>query len=483
MLTAERYAPRSMRRHTIKQRSLAALVATVTIALVPATTVVLGPATPAAARSRPPDVVFILLDDLRADMFDRMPSLQRRIVAKGMTFTNAFAPNSTCCPSRTSFLSGDYSHTTGVWGNKAPFGGFDAFDDAHTLATRLDAAGYRTGLFGKYLNGYSKGDAPYIPPGWDRWWAHTSGGSVDAYYGFDVSDQGDYTVVAHRHSTRVGAEQAAAFIASTPRSRPLFLMWTPLAPHQPAQPEPRYDGRFQDLAPLRPPSYNERDMSDKSGWLRDQPPILARKRRFLDQLRIDMYETLLTADDGVEILLHALGKRISNTIIVFAGDNGFAFGEHRLQGKPFAYDAVSSIPLVIRYDPFTTKRPSTNRSVVANIDLAPTISALTGAADPDVDGLSLAPLLRGRSHAVRSALVLEHPHVRRSPAYCATRTKSWLYVDYGPEGSELYDYRKDPHELLDRAGRRSLRGRVEKLSRFAQERCDPTPPGFAWDGG
>ncbi|MGH2538957.1 MAG: sulfatase family protein [Actinomycetota bacterium] len=472
-----------MHRPTMRQRGVAALVATMTIVIVPASTVVLAPATTAAARPRRPNVVFILLDDLRADMFDRMPTLQRRIVAKGMTFTNAFAPNSTCCPSRTSFLSGDYSHTTGVWGNKAPFGGFDVFDDSRTLATRLDAAGFRTGLFGKYLNGYSKGDAPYIPPGWDRWWAHTSGGSVSAYYGFDVSDQGRYTVYDHRHSTRVGAEQAAQFISSTPRSRPFFLMWTPLAPHQPAQPEPRYEGRFQDIPPLRPPSYDERDMSDKSGWLRDQPPILARKRRFLDQLRIDMYETLLTADDGVEILLHALGRRISNTIIVFAGDNGFAFGEHRLQGKPFAYDAVSSIPFVVRYDPLTGKRRSTNRSVVANIDLAPTISALTGAAHPDVDGLSLVPVLAGRSRAVRNALVLEHLQARRSPAYCATRTKSWLYVDYGLEGSELYDYRKDPYELLDRAGRRSLRGRVERMRGFARARCDPTPPGFVWDDG
>lgn len=56
-----------------------------------------------------------------------------------------------------------------------PYGEFAAFDDASMLATWLDDEGYRTALFGKYLNGY--GRRAYVPPGWDRWFATFDNGS------------------------------------------------------------------------------------------------------------------------------------------------------------------------------------------------------------------------------------------------------------------------------------------------------------------
>ena len=113
-----------------------------------------------------PNILFILTDDADLSLLPKMPQIEEQLVRKGTTFPNAFAPFATCCPSRATILRGQYPHNTGVISNYGTHGGVDAFEaagnDKDTLAIRLDAAGYRTGLFGKYLNGY---DGGYVPPG------------------------------------------------------------------------------------------------------------------------------------------------------------------------------------------------------------------------------------------------------------------------------------------------------------------------------
>src|SRR5262245_11052409 len=142
-----------------------------------------GTAPPA---SGPPNVVVILTDDQRWDTLWAMPTVQSELVGHGVSFSNAFVVNPTCCPSRASLLTGQFSHTTGVYRNRPPFGAFESFDDATTLATALHGGGYRTGLFGKYLNYYEQDDAGYIPPGWDRWVAFVSQHGNGDYFGYDV---------------------------------------------------------------------------------------------------------------------------------------------------------------------------------------------------------------------------------------------------------------------------------------------------------
>ena len=97
-----------------------------------------------------------------------MPTVLNEIVNKGVKFQNSFVTTALCAPSRSSLLAAKYSHTTGVHDNGGADGGFGAFDDASTLAVWLKAAGYHTGLYGKYLNGYDTA-APYMAPGWDEW--------------------------------------------------------------------------------------------------------------------------------------------------------------------------------------------------------------------------------------------------------------------------------------------------------------------------
>ncbi len=111
------------------------------LALVAATATALLPAPRAAeARDRRPSIVFIVTDDQRWDTLAAMPAVRRELVEHGVTFTNAFAVNPLCCPSRASFLTGRYSHSTGVYDNRAPNGGASSFDASSTLATWLAAA-------------------------------------------------------------------------------------------------------------------------------------------------------------------------------------------------------------------------------------------------------------------------------------------------------------------------------------------------------
>jgi N-acetylglucosamine-6-sulfatase len=129
-----------------------------------------SPAIAQAPQEEPPSILLIVTDDQRWDTLWAMPELERSLVGPGVAFSNAFTTSPLCCPARASILTGGYPHTTGVYTQGLPHGGFRAFDDGTTIATELDEAGYATGYFGKYLDSYQS-DAlrGYVPPGWDRW--------------------------------------------------------------------------------------------------------------------------------------------------------------------------------------------------------------------------------------------------------------------------------------------------------------------------
>ena len=106
-----------------------------------------------------------------------MPNLQALLAAKGMSFDNYYVTDSLCCPSRSSLMRGQLPHNTGIFTNGGGDGGFDTFytsgEEATTIGTALQSAGYATALMGKYLNGYLQPGNPappgYVPPGWTEW--------------------------------------------------------------------------------------------------------------------------------------------------------------------------------------------------------------------------------------------------------------------------------------------------------------------------
>jgi N-acetylglucosamine-6-sulfatase len=481
--------------HAARRRGRPAIRLLLLLALVLA---VHGPIGSGSAAARPshagalttqPNIVLILTDDQRWDTLWAMPNLQSELVAHGMTFANNFVVNSTCCPSRTTGLTGEYSHTTGVWTNSFPYGGFNVFHDTSTIATWLHNDGYRTGLIGKYLNQYRVKNGRYIPPGWDRWFALLQG-KIDNesayYYNYTVSDQGTNVVYGSTdadYSTDVFAGQADSFIRGTSSDQPLFLYFATAAPHAPATPPTRYANSFSGLAPYRPPNYNEADVTDKPAYIRGLKKLGATAQANVDAFRIKQYDTLLAVDDAINTIVTALSDtgRLSNTMIVFASDNGLTWAEHRWQeGKAVPYEESIRVPLVIRYDPLTTS-PSTDTHLVANIDVAPTFAALAGVASPGVEGTSLLPLLSGSPVDWRTDFLIEHvQETDKAPTYCAVRTEGYIYVTYATGEEELYDLAADPYELANQASNAAYAGTVAALRTQLQQLCAPVPPGFLW---
>jgi N-acetylglucosamine-6-sulfatase len=435
-------------------------------------------AAPAAAA---PNIVFVLTDDQRWDTLFAMPTVQREIAARGVTFVNAFAVNPLCCPSRASFLTGQHSHSTGVYDNVPPYGGATSFRDSSTAATWLQGAGYRTAYVGKYLNGYV---GTWIPFGWNRWVGYQGG-----YYDYTLNVDGlplYFGTEPEHYSTDVLAREAVSFVEST--TGPFFLVLAPYAPHSPMRPAPRHANAFSDVERWRPPNYNEEDVGDKPSWLFSWPRLGGPEETATDELRRKQLASLLAVDEAVRQIIDKLAAsgRLSDTMIVFSSDNGLLWGEHRLRNrKVSAFEESIRIPLVVRYDPFLTDGRVETR-LVTNLDLAPTFAELAGAAAPGVEGRSLVPLLARPSFAApawRESLLIEHLQgastaSREVPTYCAVRRARYKYVLYGTREEELYDLVSDPGELTNRAADPAYRRLRSMLRTDLKELCEPPPPGY-----
>jgi arylsulfatase A-like enzyme len=437
----------------------------------------------ARAQTGPPTIVLLITDDQRWDATWAMPNVQNDLVAHGITFNDAFVVNALCCPSRTTILTGKYSHSTGVYTNSWPYGGFRKFNDSSTLATWLHTAGYQTALIGKYLNQYT---GLRIPPGWDHWFAFTGKGTGAAYYYYDINEDGvsvHYGGTPADYSTDVLANEAERYILSADPSSPMFLMFTPYAPHDPAKPAPQYVGAFSWLEPYRPPNFNEADVSDKPQWVQMLPLMDENAQASNDLFRENEYETLLSADDAIGRVMNALETtgRLSNSLIVFMSDNGFAWGEHRFTNKKQPYEEGIRVPMVIRDDALISS-PSTDDHFVLNVDLAPTIAEAAGVSAPGAEGTSLMPLITGTPPPTwRTDFLIEHRLGDDDivPTYCAVRNATNIYVQYVTGEEELYDLVADPYELTNVASDPAYQSVITPMRSRLMELCRPLPPGLA----
>jgi arylsulfatase A-like enzyme len=394
-------------------------------------------------------------------MMEPLANVQMDLAAdRGVTFGHALVTTPLCAPSRASILTGQYGHQHGIFTNYLP-NGFGAFDDSSTIATWLHAAGYRTGLFGKYINGYGgqvppnrTGTYPYRPPGWDEWHALNE---LD-FFNYHLIENGEVTPYGANpadYSTDVLATKAVDFIRSS-GTRPFLLYFAPYAPHGPATPAPRHAGRYAGVPPWRPPSYDEADVSDKAKWLRERTPLLdPQEVADIDALYPKMLESLLAVDEAVAAIMAALREtgRDEDTLVVFTSDNGFALGEHRRMGKLCGYEECMRVPMVIRYPRLDAAAHTENR-IVANIDLAPTFAELAGATPASaIAGESLLALLDGSGRGWRSDILTEMSLGSDVTPFEAVAGESWSYIEYrlnplllGQE-AELFDLAADPYEL------------------------------------
>jgi N-acetylglucosamine-6-sulfatase len=370
-----------------------------------------------------------------------------------MTFSNAYVPLSTCCPSRVSILTGMYTHNHNVWFNEnGERGGWQGFKaqghERDNLATRLRDAGYRTGLFGKYMNVY---DGSSVPQGWVDWFGKHKGD----YYNWDVNDnrtQRHYGSADRDYRADVIAKEAQDFVrASVAAGRPFFAYVAPAAPHGPSTPAARHQHAFDDEQAPRLPSFNEADVSDKPSSIRSRPRLSASVIAAIDDRHENRVESLQALDELVKGLVDELAERrvLDNTYLVFTSDNGWHHGEHRIpDNKHQVYEESIHVPLVIR-GPGVLMGATTDK-LALNIDFYPTFAKLGGATGASgVDGRSLRPVLEGTVSGWRSAVLLEKRHrTRPEESYFGVLTSEpRKYVEYANGERELYDLGEDPYEL------------------------------------
>jgi len=428
-----------------------------------------------------PNIVVILTDDQRWDTLSYMPTVDSELVGHGVTFTNAFVENPVCCPSRASFLTGLDSHSTGVYGNERPYGGFKLFHDEVTVATAMHDSGYETFLAGKYLNHYESTGGTYVPPGWSHWRAFASDAK---YYNYDLSIDGtsvqSYGGATEDYSTDVIASMTDTEIRSASPQEPLFLWITPFAPHGPSTPAPRDVGTLDGIVAWRPPSYNEADVRDKPAYVQAFALLSADDQAKIDADRQRQLESLGAVDDLVGSTLAALRDtgRLGDTIIVFASDNGFLWGEHRREGKLLPYEESVRIPLVIRWDRLNTGA-RTDKHLVENIDLTPTLERASGTSLTPVEGEDLLPLLTRQRVPWRQHLLIEHAG-KTGPIYCADRTPKDVLIHYATGEEEYYRVgpAADPFELVNKIAKPRFASRITTLRDTLRTMCNPLPPGL-----
>lgn len=350
----------------------------------------------------PPNIVFLLTDDLDARSAATMPRLQE-LTRRGTSFSAAYATTPMCVPARATLLTGKYPQNTGVRSNRPPSGGYQAFhqggQEADTVAVWLQKAGYRTALIGKYLNWYPEGAAPlHVPKGWSRWVASATYASMHAKFNYRLNEDGRsvaYGAAPEDYSTDVYAAKARAFIADAADAGSPFalFLWLP-SPHTPEQPAPRHAGLFADARAPRLPSFPERDTSDKPPFMRflplDAAEVAEIDRSYRQRLR--MLHSVDEALGSIQDLLAARGLA-RRTYIVVSSDHGWHQGEHNqmpMKGRPHEEDI--RVPLIVAGPGVPAGR--TIDRLVGNADLAPTFAAWAGAAPAAaVDGRSFAPLL------------------------------------------------------------------------------------------
>jgi arylsulfatase A-like enzyme len=389
-----------------------------------------------------PNIVVIVTDDQPAEgTLEVMPATAEWFGKAGVTFTNAVATTPLCCPSRASIMTGLHAHHHGVTVDMHRDASL--LDQSVSIQRQLRRAGYRTGFFGKYLNGWPLAEDP---PHLDRW-AIFSNSKADGYYGGTWNVDGTSRTV-EEYSTDYIARRGTAFIENaTEADTPWLLFLNPAAPHFPYEAEPQYQSATVPAAPVP----FERDISDKPQVWQDR----AVKRSIARRVRVKQLRTLMSVDDLVadvhDQLLDSRVKR--NTLVIFMSDNGYLWGEHRLTGKMAPYTESIAIPLMAAW-PGRIERGVTDDRLAANLDVAATILDAAGISDPPpTDGRSL---LQSWD---RRALLLRFWEAYARPGWASIKTHHYQYIEYyetGTEGRiaerEYYDLRNDPQQAFNLLG-------------------------------
>ncbi len=417
----------------------------------------------AASAAERPNVLFIMADDHAAHAIsaygskvNATPQLDR-IAKEGVRLANCFATNAICTPSRAAILTGKYAHVNGV-----PV--FNRFDGSQpTLAKYLQAAGYHTGMIGKWHLGSD-------PTGFDRWTILPGQGIYDdpTFLHQDGSRK--------KHAgycTDIITQLSLDFLKERPKDKPFFLMCHHKAPHRAWTPHPKYAAKWANVTVPEPTTFNDdyatrcpaaaeatmridRDLTPRD--VKQTPPAgltpaQLKAWKYQRYMR-DYLACIDSVDEGVGKLLDYLDAEglAKNTLVIYTSDQGFFLGDHNWYDKRFMYEESLRMPFVARW-PGVIPPGTTADAMVLNVDFAPTLLAAAGVAVPaDVQGKNALPVLTGTPPADwRTSMYYRYYHYpqdhRVQPHYgVRTRTHKLIYF-HKIDAWELFDLTADPHEL------------------------------------
>jgi arylsulfatase A-like enzyme len=417
-----------------------------------------------AAEPARPNILYIMADDHAAhaisaygSKLNKTPNIDR-IAKDGMGFTNCFVTNSICTPSRATIITGKYSHMNGV-----PV--FNHIDGSQpTLPKYLQAAGYHTGMIGKWHLGSE-------PTGF-AYWNILPGQGV---YHDPVFITKDGKKKHPGYCTDIITDFALEFLKDRPKDKPFFLMCHHKAPHRPWDPDEKHKKMFENVQVPEPPpeTFNDdyatrsdaareatmridRDLNARD--LKEKPPegltgVALKKWKYQRYMR-DYLACVASIDDNVGRVLDYLDKNglAENTIVVYTSDQGFFLGEHNWFDKRFMYEESLRMPFLIRW-PGKVKAGSVSDGMILNVDFAPMMMDAAGLKTPaDMQGKSFLPLLKGeKPKDWRTSMYYRYYHYpmhhQVQPHY-GLRTDRYKLIFYNKINQwELFDLEKDPYEL------------------------------------
>lgn len=447
--------------------------------------------TVACTRPAPrPNILFIMTDDHAAahvgcygNPLVKTPNIDR-LAREGVRFENAFVTNSLCAPSRATVLTGCYSHLHGIRGNSEMKGQIENINRSLvTYPQALQAAGYRTGIVGKW-------HLSHDPVGFDTWRILPGQG---LYFDPEFIENG----VRKKYSgyaTDLTTDFALDFLRQ-PSDQPWCLVYQHKAPHRPFLPPPRFAHLYDNVDIPLPPTFDDDYQSRKvaaeaedmrfdvsiAGDYKDLPPNLtpAAKKRWLYQRFVkDYYGAIAAVDENLgRVLVHLTeSNALANTLILYTSDNGFFVGDHGWYDKRFMYEPSLRVPLLVRAP--GAKPGHVTPAMAMNIDIAPTILDYAGVTIPEsMQGRSLRPVLadqtpadwrktvyysyyenswqlagKGREAMSDPSFAFFTPH--RIGPHRGVRTATHKLIHYYAEGDvwELFDLTKDPNELQNLYG-------------------------------
>lgn len=411
-----------------------------------------------ASGAKPRNIVFILTDDHRYDALGflhgqkwlRTPVLDS-LARDGVHVKNAFVTTALCSPSRASILTGQYAHKHKVVDNNTAIPPGTQF-----FPQLLQKAGYATAFIGKWHMGNS-GDEPQ--PGFDHWVSFRGQGTY-------MPDENGLNVDGRRvpqagYITDELTDYAVKWLKARDRDKPYFLYLSHKAVHSNFVPAARHKGKYKDDKFVPPPT-----VAAEGDMARGRPMWVQNQRNswhgvefpYHSDLDISEYyqryaETLLGVDESTGRILETLRSRgeLDSTLVIYMGDNGFAFGEHGLIDKRTAYEESMRVPMLVRC-PELLPKGKTAEQVIANIDIAPTCLEAAGVKAPaNYQGSSFLPILQGKQTEWRKSLLYEYYWERnfpQTPTMHALRGEQFKYIRYHGiwDVNELYDLKEDPLE-------------------------------------